>query len=141
MIKFLRRDSKRYSKLGKKRRKKQVWRKPKGRDNKIGGKRKGYPAAVSIGYGKKKELRGRIENKKPFFVRNIKDLEKVNENNIILLGKIGKKRKIEIIKKARERKIPIFKMNLDKSLKKLEKNKIKKVEDKTSKKKSVENES
>jgi ribosomal protein L32E len=38
--KFLRRIWSRYSKLGKKRKKKQVWRKPRGRDNKMREKRK-----------------------------------------------------------------------------------------------------
>ena len=40
MVKFLRRTWSRYSKLGKRRKKKQVWRKPTGRDNKMREKRK-----------------------------------------------------------------------------------------------------
>ena len=50
--KFLRRTWSRYSKLGKQRKKKQIWKAPKGRDNKMREKRKGYPAVVSIGYKK-----------------------------------------------------------------------------------------
>ena len=51
--KFLRRTSNRYGKLGKNRRKKQVWKKPRGRDNKMREKRRGYPQVVSIGHKKK----------------------------------------------------------------------------------------
>ena len=69
MRKFLRRTSNRYSKLGRKRKKKQVWRKPKGRDNKMREKRRGYPAVVSIGYKKGK-------HKTQIIINNVKDLEK-----------------------------------------------------------------
>lgn len=51
--KFKRRTWSRYSKLGRKRKKKQVWRKPTGRDNKMREKRKSYPKVVSTGYEKR----------------------------------------------------------------------------------------
>ena len=60
MKKFLRRTWNRYSKLGKRRKKKQVWRRPTGRDNKMREKRRGYPAVVSLGYRKEKNTRGKI---------------------------------------------------------------------------------
>ncbi len=118
--KFLRRVWRRHSKLGKRRKKKQVWRKPKGRDNKMREKRKGYPAVVKIGYKKS----GREENF--FVVRNLKDLskaKKISEKKTILLGKVGKKKKIEILKKAREEKIPIQNVNIKKFLRKTNKKK------------------
>ena len=115
-MKFLRRDWKKYFKLGKKRKKKQVWRKPKGRDNKMREKRKGYPRVVSIGYKKEKKLRGRIKNKKPIIIRNIDDLEKIKENEIPIIGKIGKKKKIDIMKKAKDKKIRIQNLNTKKIL-------------------------
>jgi len=115
MVKFLRRTSNRYSKLGKGRKKKQKWRKPRGRDNKMREKRKGKPAVVSIGY--KKKLRGIIKNKKPIMVRNIKDFEKVKKNEIAVMGNIGKKKKIELAKKAKDMKIQIHNLNIEKFLK------------------------
>jgi len=115
MVKFLRRTSNRYSKLGKGRKKKQKWRKPRGRDNKMREKRKGKPAVVSIGY--KKKLRGIIKNKKPIMVRNIKDFEKVKKNEIVVIGNIGKKKKIELAKKAKDMKIQIHNLNIEKFLK------------------------
>ena len=118
MAKFLKRTWNRYSKLGKRRKKKQVWRRPKGRDNKMREKRKGYPIVVSVGYKKKKS-----EKKTIRVVRNIKDLEKTRKNEMIIIGNIGKKKKIEIAKKAIKMKIPIQNINIKKFLKKSEKQK------------------
>jgi large subunit ribosomal protein L32e len=116
-MKFLRRSWDRYSKLGKRRKKKQVWRKPKGRDNKMREKRKGYPQVVSIGFRKNSRQREDAKDRKTRIVKNLKDLENINKHEIII-GKVGKKKKIEIIKKAKEKKIPIHKINPDKFLKK-----------------------
>ena len=116
MVKFLRRTWNRYSKLGKRRKKKQVWRRPTGRDNSMREKRKGYPVVVSIGYRSKKELRAKLKNKISVKVYNVKDLEKIKENEIAMVGNIGKKKKIEIAKKAKEMKIEIYNMNPKKFL-------------------------
>jgi len=118
--KFLRRIWSRYSKLGKRRKKKQVWRKPKGRDNKMREKRKGYPAIVSIGYKREKGTRKKV----PFIVRNINDLnktKKASRKDFVILGSIGKKKKIEIVKKAKEAGIPIQNINAEKFLKEVSK--------------------
>jgi large subunit ribosomal protein L32e len=114
-MKFLRRDWSRYSKLGKKRKKKQVWRKPTGRDNKMREKRKGYPAVVSIGYKKKKE------DKKINIVHTKKDFENIQKDAIVIFGKIGKKKKIEFSKIAKENKIKISNLNIEKFLKNIKK--------------------
>ncbi len=127
MVKFLRRSWDRYSKLGKGRKKKQVWRRPRGRDNKMREKRKGYPAVVSIGYKKAERI-------KPVLVNNFKDLEKVNKGDLVIIGNMGKKKKIEILKKAEEKKIKIHKLNVGKFLKNLEKKEKIKIEKKKLKK-------
>ncbi|MFA4953429.1 MAG: eL32 family ribosomal protein [Candidatus Pacearchaeota archaeon] len=105
--KFLRRTSSLHLKLGRKRKKKQVWRKPTGRHNKMRERRKGYPVIVSIGYRTEKKSRGEINNKKPVRIMNIKDLEKLGKENIAIIGKIGMRKKTEIIKIAKERNIEI----------------------------------
>ncbi len=116
MAVFLRRTWSRYLKLGKKRKKKQVWRKPKGRDNKMREKRRGWPAVVSIGYKKRKS------GKKNFkIIRNLKDLTGIGKNEIVIIGSIGKRKKIEIVKKAKEMKISIQNVNIEKFLKKFQK--------------------
>ena len=121
MTKFLRRTWSRYSKLGKRRKKKQVWRRPTGRDNKMREKRKGYPARVSIGYKK-----GKNEKKEIIRIDNQKNLAKIQKDEIVVLGKMGKKKKIEIVKKAREKKIKISNLNIEKFLKSVEKKNVKK---------------
>lgn len=105
---FLRRIYNRYHKLGKKRGRK--WRKPKGRDNKMREKRRGYPVVVSIGYRKTKG------KKETIIVRNMGDLSTVKKGDIVMLGKIGKRKKIEIIKKASEMKISISNVNIKRFL-------------------------
>lgn len=95
-MKFLRRDWSRFRKFNRK--KKQKWRRPTGRDNKMREKRKGYPAVVSVGY--KKPTR-----KEQIVINNLNDLEKVTKNDFVVLGKIGKKKKIEILEKAKSKGI------------------------------------
>lgn len=132
--KFLRRGWNRFSKLGKGRKKKQVWRNPNGRDNKMREKRRGYPAVISVGYKKNKTLRGTLEEKNPVTILNIKDLEKLGKNDIAIIGKIGMKKKLEIAKFAKEKKIEIYNMNAGKFLKENVKvKKEKKVEEKPKK--------
>jgi len=125
---FLRRIHNRYSKLGKRRKKKQVWRRPTGRDNKMRERRRGYPARVNIGYKKP-------EKEKAIVIVNPKELEKIDKKSIIIVGNIGKKKKIEIVKKAKEMKIEISNLNVKKFL---EKNKEKKKEPELKKAKEKE---
>lgn len=113
-MKFLRRNISLHLRIGKKRKRKQVWRKPKGRDNKMRESRKGRSPLVSIGYKKEKE------NKKVIMVYNLKDLENSGKHDIAILGKVGKKKKLEILKKALEMKINFQNVNIRKFLKKNE---------------------
>jgi len=131
MTNFLRRTWGRYSKLGKKRKKKQVWRKPTGRDNKIRERRKNRSARVEIGYKKNKKEKPRL------LLTNIKDLENAGKNLIIILGKVGKKKKIEIAQKASEKKIEIQNLNIEKFLKEIKKEKILKSDQKMKDKKTT----
>ncbi len=117
MVKFLRRTWSRYSKLGKGRKKKQVWRKPTGRHNKMREQRKGSAVIVSIGYRTNKKSRDKLMDKKPVKINNIRELEKIKENEIAIIGSVGKRKKIEIAKKAKEMKIEIYNMNPEKFLK------------------------
>jgi len=129
---FFRRSVYRYSKLGLRKKKKQKWKRPTGRDNKMREKRRGYPATVSIGYRTDKKIRGKIENKKTIIIRNLNDLFKIKDNEMVIIGRIGKKKMIEIAKEAKEKKIKIYNLNTEKLLKNLEK------EEKTDKKISAE---
>ena len=132
MVKFLRRSSTRYVKLGKGVKKNQKWRRPTGRDNKMREKRKGRPAVVSVGY-KKEEV------KKITIVKSLNELEKAMElptstkqakasssKGEIILGNVGKKKKIEIAKKAKEKGIKISNLNIEKFLRQVKKEEDKK---------------
>ncbi len=141
--KFLRKDSHKMSKLGKGRKKKQKWKKPTGRDNKMREKRKGHRKVVSIGYKTDKISRGMIEQKVPVEISNIAQLKKLRENEVPVLANVGMKKKIEIAKAAQKADIKIHNLNVEKFLKdvgmknkKLEKKTLgKKVEKKTETKK------
>lgn len=124
--KFLRTGSNLAKRLGKGRKKKQRWRSPKGRDNKMREKKKGHPATVNIGYRSDVKIRGKIKEKTPVVVKNIQDLEKIGKGQIGILGKIGQKKKIEIAKKAEEKKIEIANLNIKKILRKTQKKENKK---------------
>lgn len=126
MAKFLRRDVDRYSKFGNGRGKKAKWRKPKGRDNKMREKKKGYTAMVSIGYSTDKKERAKINSKDPVTIRNVQDLEKLTKNQIGVVQRVGKKTKLEIAKKAKELKVELKNLNADSYIKKNEKKEDKK---------------
>jgi large subunit ribosomal protein L32e len=119
---FLRRAWYKYSKLGKRRKKKQKWRRPNGRDNKMREKKKGYASVVSVGYKNSKKQNSLIDNKKTIIIKNLEELKKT-KNKTIIIGKIGKKKKIEIAKFAKEHNKKIHNLNI---LKFLEKNEPKK---------------
>jgi ribosomal protein L32E len=119
--KFKRKDSHKYSKLGKGRKNKQTWRKPTGRHNKMRNQMKGHPAVVAIGYKTDNKIRNTIQDKKPVYVYNVKDITKLKQNEIAVLGKIGNRNKLEIANKAKELGIKISNLNENKFLKKVKK--------------------
>ncbi len=121
MPKFLRRNWSKASRLGKGRKKKQIWRSAKGRHSKMRNKRKGYPAIVEVGFRTEKKGRDLIEKKQPMLVHNVLELSKISKGQIVVLGRMGKKKKLEIAKVAKEKKIEIYNLNASKVLKKQEK--------------------
>ncbi len=113
--KFLRSDTVRHLRLGKKRRNLQKWRRPRGRHSKIRKGRVGYPAAPSIGYKQNKTHSGKIKGKYVAYVENLNDLNAVPKDAIVVLSRrIGARKKIDIIKKATEMKISILNMEKQK---------------------------
>ena len=110
---FLRRIHHKYVKLGRNRRKKGVWRAPKGRDNKLRDKRRGYSATVSVGYRRKS-----TDRKEILVINNVNDFKKVGKQSEIFIGKVGKKKKLEILNKAKEMKIEFSNINVKKYLRK-----------------------
>jgi len=98
---FLRRKWSVFSKLGRGRRNKQVWRRPKGRHAKMREKRRGYGASPAVGYKSSRAERGRIQGLIPVMINNIKDLSKVQKSEIaIISSKLGSLKKYDIAKKS-----------------------------------------
>jgi len=127
-LKFLRRNWSKASRLGKGRKKKQIWRSPKGRHSKTRGERKGYPAIVKIGYKQEEKTRGLIADKTPILIQNIKQLMGLEKGQVAILANVGQKKRLEIAKKAKEKGIQISNLNVEKALKKAEKRKARKEE-------------
>mgnify|MGYP001567581990 CR=1 FL=1 len=106
-MKFMRSDTRRHLRLGKRNKKLQKWRKPRGRHNKIRRKRFGYPLKPSPGFKTPIKHSGLVQGLKPVLVHNLKELDKAHKNSIIIIARIGAKKKIEILKKAQELKLKI----------------------------------
>ena len=100
-IKFLRSSTHYYKRLGRK--KKQRWRKARGRDSKIREKRKNRPRKVEIGFRTSGKERGKIEGKEIKLIRNIKEAEKINKGDLIIISRVGKKKRLELEKKIKEK--------------------------------------
>lgn len=98
----------RISRVGKRRKKKRVWRHAKGMDSKIRLTERGYAARPSSGWGSDKKIRNKIDGIDFVRIENLSQLEKVGKNQGIIIASVGKKKRDEIIKKAEESKIKIL---------------------------------
>jgi ribosomal protein L32E len=119
--KFLRRHTSFRSRLGRKRKKIQTWRRATGRHNKVRLKRKGYPIKVMIGFRTEKKGRDLVQDMKPVRILNVRDLDKVGKGQTAFVGKVGNKKRIEILKAAKEKKILVANLNVKKKLKSIDK--------------------
>lgn len=101
-IKFLRSETVRFLRLGKKRRKLQKWRRPRGRHSKIRKKRVSYPLQPSIGF--KQQSRGETK----IVINSMREMMKLGKGTkAIISRRIGAKTRIEMLKKASEMGIVI----------------------------------
>jgi large subunit ribosomal protein L32e len=101
-MKFLRTSWQQKKRLGNNNRKKQVWRRARGRHNKIREGRKGRLRKVDIGYKSSRKESGKIRGKEIIMVRNLKDTAKIGKGDIAILAKFGKKKRIQIESKIKE---------------------------------------
>jgi len=131
--KFLRTDVNKYSKLGVRRKNKQVYRKAKGRDNKIRLKMKGHLRNVSIGFRSKKEGRELIKGLNPILVFNINDLKNIRKQEIGVVANIGDRKKTEIANYILKENVKLANFNAKKFLENVKKKIEKKKEDKKKK--------
>lgn len=102
---FVRQESWRYKRL------KENWRRPRGIDNKMRRKIKGWPPTVSVGYRGPKAARGlHPSGYNEVLVHNTEELEKINPETqaIRIAHTVGKRKRAEILVEARKRKIKIL---------------------------------
>ncbi len=112
MVRFLRSDTARHSRLGKNRRKLQKWRRPRGMHSKIRRKRFSYPIMPTVGHKSARATSGLIRGKKPIVVENLAELAKIGKHNLVVLSsRIGAKKRIELLKKVEEMKLETLQTN------------------------------
>lgn len=84
------------------------WRKPRGIHSKMRRGFRGNPAMPSIGYGSPKAVKGLDrQGDKLVLVENLKQLENLKNEKIILSSTLGLKKKIAILTKAKEKNIKV----------------------------------
>ena len=72
---------------------------------------KGHIKKVKLGFKNEKKNRYLINKKHPITIYNIKDLDKLDKDNIGIIAKIGNKKRLEIIRKAQEKNIELLNIN------------------------------
>ena len=143
---FLRTDARKYSRLGVRRKNKQVYRKPKGGENKIRLNKKGHWRKVKVGFKNFNPDRYKVDNFFPIIVYNISDLSKITKSHVGIIGKIGMKKKLAIVQHAEKHNIKLGNVSMQKYVKKSEekiherKNVRKKILDKRKSKKEIKKE-
>jgi len=103
--KFVRQESWRYRRL------KESWRRPRGLDNKMRRKIKGWPPTVSVGYRGPKVARGlHPSGYKEVLVYNAEEVEKIDPKTqaVRIAHTVGKRKRAKILVEARKRKITIL---------------------------------
>jgi large subunit ribosomal protein L32e len=126
---FVRQESWRYKRL------KENWRRPKGIDNKMRMKIKGWPPTVNVGYRGPKATRGlHPSGYEEVLVHNPDELKKVDHKNQVvrIAHTVGKRKRAKIIAEARKKKITII--NLKEVKEKVEEKKVEAVEEEKEKK-------
>jgi large subunit ribosomal protein L32e len=102
---FARQESWRYKRL------KESWRRPRGLDNKMRRKIKGWPPTVSVGYRGPKAARGlHPSGYREILVYNIEGLKKIDSKTQAarIAHTVGKRKRARILVEARKKKIIIL---------------------------------
>ena len=102
---FVRPESWRYKRLS------ESWRRPRGLDNKMRRKIKGWPPTVNVGYRGPKATRGlHPSGYKEVLVYNTEELKKIDPKTqaVRIAHTVGKRKRAKILVEARKKKITIL---------------------------------
>jgi len=115
--KFVRQESWRHKRL------KENWRRPRGLDNKMRRKIKGWPPTVNTGYREPKVSRGlHPSGYREVLVHNLKELKEIDPKTqvIRIAHTVGNRKKAKMLPEAKKRKITILNVKEIKELAKKE---------------------
>ncbi|MCL4372959.1 hypothetical protein M1384_02735 [Candidatus Parvarchaeota archaeon] len=102
-MKFTKHDAGKLKRVG------NSWRKPTGKKNKTKVGKKGHKKMPSKGFMSPASKRGKIAGKIPVRIFNLKDVEKLNDANIAVIGKaVGALKRKLIYEKCKEKKIMVI---------------------------------
>ncbi|MCL4376052.1 hypothetical protein M1558_00985 [Candidatus Parvarchaeota archaeon] len=102
-MEFTKHDAKKLKRVG------NSWRKPTGKKNKTKVGKKGHKKMPSKGFMSPASKRGKIAGKIPVRIFNLKDVEKLNDANIAVIGKaVGALKRKLIYEKCKEKKIMVI---------------------------------
>jgi len=130
---FVRKDWRELSKLGRGRKKKQRWRKPKGRHNKLRAKKRSVGKMPGVGYRSPKSIRGTFQGLTPIWIINESQLNNLKQEGIAVMASIGLKKRIQIATKAKQLGVKFVNLDIDKFLNEFQikdKGKLEKIEPK-----------
>jgi len=131
---FVRQESWRYDRL------KENWRRPKGIDNKMRRKIKGWPQTVNVGYRGPKAARGlHPSGYEEVLVHNVDELKKVDPKTqaVRIAHTVGRRTRLQILAEARKKKITVLNVGVKEEEKKEEAEKAE-VEEEAKKEKAKE---
>lgn len=106
---FTRSETVRHIKLGKRSKKLQKWRRPRGTHNKIRKRRVHYPLMPLIGYKRTESVRGFVKGKRPIHISNMKELQRVAPHSLVIFSRsLGARSRITLLKHAHEHSITVL---------------------------------